>query len=93
MRQNRPCVRETGVRGARVDVLGDPQLLDAPHALKVRVVDDGLADQRQLDRPVHLAMSGWQVSSAFGVRYGGSTRAFYIELPYFSGTVQSRQRP
>ena len=43
-------------------------------------------------------ITGWEVSrqrvgNAFGVRYEGSTRAFYIELPYFSGTVQSRQRP
>ena len=47
---------------------------------------------------VEGVFSGWEVSrqrvgNAFGVRYEGSTRAFYIEFPYFSGTVQSRRRP
>ena len=51
-----------------------------------------------LVEPPHNDFTGWEVSrqrvgNAFGVRYEGSTRAFYIELPYFSGTVQSRQRP
>ena len=43
------------------------------------------------------AYPGWEVSrqrvgNAFGVRYREYRKEFCIELPYFGGTVQSRQR-
>ena len=58
---------------------------------RVHALDDRLV------RDLAGAFSGWEVSrqrvgNAFGVRYRESIKEFCIELPYFGGTVQSRQR-